>query len=220
MEIEQIRPGLWWWTATHPEWTPEEGGPDGWEPLVSSYALVEDDAFVLIDPLVPAGDEERFWRAVDRDVSHHGPPRILLTVFWHTRSAETIADRYPDTEVWAPAAAEAQARERVPSARMYEGGDVLPGGVEARTTDYRAEAVFWIPAHNALAAGDILLATEDGGVRMLPDSWLRPGVTAEQLRDGLRPLLELQVVLLLLTHGGPVRENAAAALERALDASV
>ena len=29
MEIEQLRPRLWRWTATHPDWSPEEGGPDG-----------------------------------------------------------------------------------------------------------------------------------------------------------------------------------------------
>ena len=60
MEVEQIRPRLWRWTATHPDWSPEEGGPDGWEPAVSCHALVEEDALVLIDPLVPADDEERF----------------------------------------------------------------------------------------------------------------------------------------------------------------
>ena len=76
MEIEQsLRPRLWRWTATHPDWSPEEGGPDGWQPEVSSHALVEEDALVLIDPLVPADDEERFWQALDTDVEHHGPPQ-------------------------------------------------------------------------------------------------------------------------------------------------
>ena len=100
MEIEQIRPRLWRWTATHPDWSPEEGGPDGWEPEVSSHALVEADALVLIDPLVPADDEERFWHALDGDVEHHGPPQILLTGYWHARSSQTIFDRYPGARVW------------------------------------------------------------------------------------------------------------------------
>ena len=102
MEIEQIRPRLWRWTATHPDWSPEEGGPDGWEPEVSSHALVEEDALVLIDPLVPADDEERFWQALDSDVEHHGPPQIVLTGYWHARSAQTIFDRYPGARVWVP----------------------------------------------------------------------------------------------------------------------
>jgi glyoxylase-like metal-dependent hydrolase (beta-lactamase superfamily II) len=218
MEIEQIQPRLWRWTTTHPDWTPEEGGTDGWDPVVSSFALVEDDALVLIDPLVPAGDEERFWRAVDDDVAHHGPPQILLTVFWHARSAQTILDRYEGARAYAPAAAAAQALERVATVELFGLGDTLPGGIEALGTVHRAESVFWIPAHGALAAGDILLGTPDGGVRVCPDSWLRPGVTGGQVREGLQPLLELPIELLLLAHGRPVRENAAAALELALRA--
>ena len=216
MNVTELAPGLWRWTATHPEWTEEEGGQDGWEPEVSSYALVEDDALVLIDPLVPADDEERFWRALDDDAEQHGPPQIVLTVFYHARSASTILDRYPGAALWAPAAAEAQARERVAVAHVYGDGDALPGGIEGRTTEHRAEAVLWIPSHNALAAGDLLLGTAGGGVRVVPDSWLRPGVTGAMIRDGLRPLLDLPVELLLLTHGAPVLDDARAKLAAAI----
>ena len=35
-----------------------------------------------------AGEETRFWRALDRDVNRTGVPiHVLVTVFWHTRSA-------------------------------------------------------------------------------------------------------------------------------------
>ncbi|MGH3072455.1 MAG: hypothetical protein ACRDNB_09350 [Gaiellaceae bacterium] len=216
MVVAEIRPRLWRWTATHPEWTPEEDGADGWEPEVSSYALVEEDALVLIDPLVPADEEERFWRALDDDVARHGPPQILLTVFWHTRSTQTILDRYERSRAFAPAAWPDEARERVPSAELYELGAALPGGIEARGTEHRGEALLWIPSHSALAAGDILLGTRDGGVRVCPDSWLRPDVTGQMLREGLRPLLELPIELLLLTHGDVVNERPLAQLEAAL----
>lgn len=217
MDVTEIRPRLWRWTATHPDWTAEEGGADGWGPEVSSYALVERDALVLIDPLVPADDEaDRFWRALDEDVEHHGPPQIVLTVFWHARSAQTIENRYDGTRVFAPAARAEEARERVPNAEMYELGAALPGGIEAKGTIHRGEALLWIPAHRALAAGDLLLGTPGGGVRVCPDEWLRPGVTGAQLREGLRPVLDLPVELLLLTHGGPVAEDAPAKLAAAL----
>ena len=36
--MEELHPGLWFWTAPHPEWTPSDGGPDGWPPEVSCYA--------------------------------------------------------------------------------------------------------------------------------------------------------------------------------------
>jgi glyoxylase-like metal-dependent hydrolase (beta-lactamase superfamily II) len=201
MDVEQLRPRLWRWTALHPDWTPEEGGPDGWAQEVASFALVEDDALVLFDPLVPSecgsDEEERFWRALDDDVHHHGAPRILLTVFWHARSAQQIAERYEGA--------------RVPAI-----GDELPAGIEARPTDDPDEVVFWIPSHRALVAGDVLLGTEDGGVRLVPDAWLRKGTTREQVRAALLPLLELPVELLLLTHGEPVRADAHAALAEVL----
>jgi hypothetical protein len=216
VNVTELVPGLWHWTASHPEWTEEEGGPDGWEPEVSSYALVAENALVLIDPLVPAEDEERFWRALDNDVAQHGPPQIVLTVFFHARSAPTILDRYPGAALWAPAAAEAQARERVEVAHVYGDGDSLPGGIEGKTTEHRAEALLWIPAHNAIAAGDLLADTPDGGVRVVPDSWLRPGVTGAMIREDLRPLLDLPVELILLTHGAPVLDDARAKLAAAV----
>jgi glyoxylase-like metal-dependent hydrolase (beta-lactamase superfamily II) len=216
VRVDELRPGLWRWTATHPEWTPEAGGEDGWEPEVSSYAVQEAGTLVLIDPLVPDDEEERFWRALDSDVERHGRPHVLLTVFWHTRSTQTILDRYDGARAFAPAAWPDEARERVPSAELFELGATLPGGIEARGTEHRGEALLWIPAHRALAAGDILLGTRDGGLRVCPDSWLRPGVTGEMLREGLRPLLELPIELLLLTHGEPVLDDARAKLAAAL----
>jgi glyoxylase-like metal-dependent hydrolase (beta-lactamase superfamily II) len=219
MEIEQIRPRLWRWTATHPDWSPEEGGPDGWQPEVSCHALVEEDALVLIDPLVPADDEERFWHALDGDVEHHGPPQILLTGYWHARSARMIFDRYPGARVWVPEAAAEKARERVEFTDTFTSGDRLPGGVEAKETDYTTEVLLWIPSQRALAAGDVLLGTPGGGVRVCPDSWLAEGVSPAKLRDQLRALLlDLPIELVLLAHGEPVRENARAALESALTA--
>lgn len=216
MEIEQLRPRLWRWTALHPDWTPEEGGPDGWAQEVASFALVEDDALVLFDPLVPTDDEERFWRALDDDVRRHGAPEILLTCYRHARSAQEIADRYDGARILSVAAGAEQTLARVVEAETFSVGDALPSGVEARPTDDPEEVVFWIPSHGALVAGDVLLGTEDGGVRPVPDSWLRDGTTREQIRGALLPLLELPVELVLVTHGEPVRTDAHAALAVAL----
>jgi glyoxylase-like metal-dependent hydrolase (beta-lactamase superfamily II) len=219
MEIEQLRPRLWRWTATHPDWSPEEGGPDGWQPDVSCHALVEEDALVLIDPLVPADDEERFWHALDDDVDHHGPPQILLTGYWHARSSQTIFDRYPGARVFVPEAAAEKAREWVEFTDSYTSADTLPGGIQSKQTDYTTEVLLWLPSQRALAAGDVLLGTPGDGVRVCPDSWLAPGVSPAALRDELRALLlDLPIELVLLAHGEPVRENAHAALEAALTA--
>src|SRR6478672_7743735 len=57
MNVTEIAPGLWRWTAWHEEWK-QEVGSLYWE---------SSDAVVVIDPLVPADDAE-FWRALDRDL--------------------------------------------------------------------------------------------------------------------------------------------------------
>jgi len=217
VDVSEIRPRLWRWTATHPDWTPDDGGQEWGEPEVASHALVESDTLVLIDPLVPPHDEEdRFWRALDDDVRQHGAPQVLLTVFWHARSAQSVLDRYDGARVFAPAARSEEARERVPSAQLYELGAMLPGGIEAKGTIHRGEALLWIPEHRALAAGDILLGTREGGVRVCPDSWVGPGATGKMLREGVRHVLELPIELLLLTHGEPVLDDAHAKLASAL----
>ena len=74
----------------------------------------------------------------------------------------------------------------------------------------------WIPAHRALVTGDVLLGGE-AGFRLQPDSWIADGLAPAELRERLRPLLELPVELLLPTHGDPV-ENGREVLRNALAA--
>jgi len=203
MEIEQIAPQLWWWTAPHPDWGPpdfEDG--QGWERDVSCYALVAGDDFVLFDPLVPAGDEERFWAVLDGDVEHHGPPRILISVFWHARSAGDILDRYDGAELHAHAPAAAEVAERVPVTHSFADGDVLAGGVEAIAMHHMDEAAFWLAGHRALLVGDSVLGYGDRA-ELCPPSWLREGESVNELEASVRRALEHDPELLLLTHGGP-----------------
>lgn len=203
VELEQIRPHLWWWTAPHPDWEPPDfQDGQGWERDVSSYALVEDDELVLFDPLVPAGDEERFWAALDGDVEHHGPPRILISVFWHARSAREILDRYDGSELFAHAPAAAEVAKRVPVTNTFADGDVPAGGVEAIAMHHMGEAAFWLPSHRALLFGDSVLGYE-GRAEPCPASWLRDGESVEELEASVRRAVEREPELLLLAHGGP-----------------
>ena len=85
MDVQPLRPGLWRWTAPHPDWLPEKDKPGGWAEYVGCVyfepAENKRDAVVLIDPLAPpAGtpDAERFWRALDRDVERAGVPVAIL----------------------------------------------------------------------------------------------------------------------------------------------
>jgi hypothetical protein len=200
--IEQISPHLWHWTAPHPEWTPKARGKNGlgWDQLVSSYALVSNGHFVLIDPQLPddESDAAELWTALDADVEHHGPPAILITIRWHVRSTPEIAARYKGTTVWAPESEAKAIAKRVAFTDTFGTGDQLPGGVRAHDLARFDEAALELPAHNALVFGDVVL----DGPRLCPPSWLPKGTTIEELADEIRPLVR-NAELLLLTHGGP-----------------
>jgi glyoxylase-like metal-dependent hydrolase (beta-lactamase superfamily II) len=196
MEVDKIAPGLWRWTAPHPEWRPDAD----WPRDVGCIYYEGPDAVVLIDPLVPADEMTRFWEALDRDVDRAGRPVVVLrTVHWHQRSIDEVAARYAGARVW-----------------TGKSDGALPVGVEAHPVEPAEETLFWIDEHRALLAGDVLLGTEDGGVRVCPDSWLPEQVTGEVFRSSLRFLLELPVEMVLLSHGQPVLENGRQALAAAL----
>lgn len=201
--MEELRRGLWTWTAPHPSWTPEEGGPDGWDQEVRSYAHDAGDVLVLFDPMSPPPEITEI--AAGRPVS------VLLTVHWHQRSCVDLAVGLGAT-VYAPAE---KIEEVEAPALPYRPGDTLPGGVEPQPGGYPEEATLWIPPHRALVTGDVFLGGE-AGFRVQPDSWLLEGLTPAGLRERLRPLLDLPVELLLPTHGDPVTEDAHDVLRSAL----
>ena len=202
--MEELRPGLWTWTAPHPAWTPEEGGPAGWEREVRSYAYDAGDSLVLFDPLVSTTEVE--------DLAGGRPVAVLLTCQWHGRSSAELVERL-DATIHAPV----QKLEGIGvQALPYELGEDLPGDVEPQVGGYEDEATLWLREHAALVTGDVFLGGERG-FRVQPDSWLAEGLTHDELRDRLRPLIDLPVEMLLPTHGDPILENAHEVLETALD---
>ena len=200
--MQEIAPRLWWWTGPHPEWTPEdlEGGK-GWEQVVSSYALVADDAFVLFDPL----NED--WGALDRVVVEHGPPAILITILWHVRSSQKLLDRYEGSSLWAHEPAAEWIGERVRYTNAFTTGDKLPGGVEAHPMHHMEEVAYWLPGHRATVVGDTILGN-DGVARLCPPSWLRKNESYDEVRRLVQRVLEFPANRLLLTHGGPTDPSA------------
>jgi glyoxylase-like metal-dependent hydrolase (beta-lactamase superfamily II) len=206
MEVARIADGLWRWTAFHEEWKHDVG----------CVYVESEDAVCLVDPLVPPEARDRFLAALDRDVARVGAPvHILVTVHWHTRSARELVERY-DAAVWAPSRARAAVERRAGPVRVFRPGDELPGGIEAIPPARRSEALFFVRKHGTLVAGDVLLGTEDGGLRLCPESWLPEGVGHGELRASLQPLLELPVEHVLVSHGAPVLGTGAQALRTLL----
>jgi hypothetical protein len=81
------------------------------------------------------------------------------------------------------------------------------------------ETMFWLSAHGALVPGDRIIGDDAGGVRLCPDSWveyLKPPLPQPELRALLRPLLDLPVQRILVSHGAPLLTGGAAALQRIL----
>jgi glyoxylase-like metal-dependent hydrolase (beta-lactamase superfamily II) len=199
MEVRELGPGLWRWTGAHPQWEHAET----WGPEVGSVYAELADTVVVVDPLVPADDEERFWSALDRDVERSGRPlHVLLTVHWHERSVAAVLDRYHAT-LWRP----------------EERGE-LPQGVHAeivKGSDW-VEALFFLEPHKALVAGDLLVG-RDGGVEV-PVEWFPKDEqewAERELKPDLRKRLEaLPIELVLVSHGEPVLHDGAAAITTAL----
>lgn len=205
MDVQEIAPGLWRWTGFHEEWRQDVG----------CVYLEAPDAVVLIDPLVPPEDEERFWAALDRDVERAARPvEVLVTVYWHTRSAARIAERY-QARIRAHAKARRTVGRRAGRIVPFEPGDALPGGVEAMLGRW-SEVVYWLPQQRTIVTGDVVLGSDDGGLRFCPESWSPKAGGHAAWRRNLLPLLDLPVERVLPSHGQPVLDDAAGALRRLL----
>jgi len=182
MEVEELRPGLWRWTAPHPNWTPEKDKPGGWGQMVGSVycdargglqaaggASGPGDAVLLIDPLAPpAGTEDcdRFWEALDRDIERaRAPVAVLLGNEYHARSAEVVYNRYkdrPGASIWAPEAALGRVACRV--THPFRPDTPLPGGASAHSIGSlsEAEVAYYLPLHRALVVADALIGLASG----------------------------------------------------------
>jgi glyoxylase-like metal-dependent hydrolase (beta-lactamase superfamily II) len=195
--VDEIRPGVWHWLAPHPEWAP----PEDWDQAdVSAYAIDDGTRLLLFDPLALPDEIEAL--AAGRETA------IVLTSPWHQRDALSLADR-----LGAPIYVPPPDREPDPiGGRVFKAGDLLPVGVEAfpgREDPF--DVVLYVESHRAVVAGDTLV-DRGRGIEIL-DDWLPEGATREQVVEGLRPLLEREVELVLPTHGPPADR---ASLERAL----
>lgn len=214
VDVGELAPGLWWWTARHPDWQPRQS----WDPEVRCFYLETEEATLVVDPLVPRDEAERFWRALDRDVARRGrPAAVLLTQAAHARDAGEVALRY-GAEIWG----HELAREKVTGASFHaiSSGDEVPGG---RVLEFAQEPCgsgtpLYFPAHEAIAVGDVFISRPDGlrvwwGHGASDDGWYR-----DRLVPSLRRWLDLPLAHVLVAHGPPVPvAELSAALKRQPD---
>ena len=191
--MQEIAPGLRRWTSWH----------DHWEEDVGSVAVDTSDGLVLIDPLEPPADLGQ-------------PAHVLVTVYWHARATADMGAR-----TWAPSRSLRPLANR--GVEAVDAAADLPGGILSFPTARAAEAVYWLPDQRAVVVGDVLLgagakprATDDP-LRLCPERWLGKA-THEDLRTSLRPLLDLPVEHVVVSHGAPVIGAGARELERVLAA--
>jgi len=191
--LQEIVPGLRRWTSWH----------EHWEEEVGSVAVETADGLVLIDPLDPPPELRE-------------PAHVLVTVYWHARGSAGLKAR-----TWAPSRSLRPLANRGVEAK--NAADGLPGGIRAFPTARAAEAVYWLPEQRALVVGDVLLGAgakpraTDQPLRLCPERWLGKPTHAD-LRASLRPLLELPVERVLVSHGAPVLTNGERELARVLAA--
>lgn len=216
----ELVPGLWRWTRRHPEWHPGEFGAE-----VGSYAVVADDALLLIDPLVDEGDPadaliDDLVRASAAATA--GAVAVLITVGYHVRSAERLCDRH-GASLHGPNSA-ASRLEDPSRLHVFEPNIAGPGGAVpfAFGTPARSERPLWLPSHRAVVFGDMIVTNGDGDL-VLWESRVHPSDERRAFyRDTFvptfAPLLGRPIDHVLTTHGAPIIGDGHAALERTLAA--
>jgi glyoxylase-like metal-dependent hydrolase (beta-lactamase superfamily II) len=195
--MEELRPGLWYWCADHPQWTTEDDlAEHQWGPEVTSYAMLLGDRLVLIDPVIPSGGLDDLLG--DREVS------AVLTCPWHARDSLIL-----NVAVHAPPP-EPEDTKPLPARNFSIGQSPVPG-ITAFPGLEPMDLVLWVESHRALVFGDTLVDLGRG--LELPDDWGPSEVSHSDVLQTLRERLELPIELALPTHGLPADR---AAFERAV----
>ena len=191
MDVQQLGAGLWRWTAAHPNAANWPKSGLALPPEVGCVYYEAPDAAVLIDPLLPAGEEADFLEHLDRDVERLGlPVSILLTAAWHGRSSGILRER-------------------------YRAGDRIPDSVEVYPIEGAPEEqlAYFIRPHRTLVVAEIFVGDGRGGLALV----LSPALEDRAALDrSLRAIVELPVERVLVSHGEPVLEDGGRAIELAL----
>ncbi len=190
--MRELIPGLWHWTAPHPQWTTEDDNAGHiWGPEVSCYAFSVADQVALIDPVVPDSGLD--------DLIEGRTAISVLTCPWHARDAARLG-----RPVLAPPP-DPESPETLAATR-FAVGDRLPIGAEVLPGLEPIDVVLWFETHRALVFGDTLIDVGNG--LELPDGWGPDGISHPDVLGSLRDLLRLPIEFALPTHGPPADRGA------------
>ena len=189
--MRELAPGIWHWTAPHPNIGIE----------VSSYWIPE--LRLLLDPLAVPDEVE------DVDC-------ILLTCRHHVRDSLEAAERF-DATVQAPRTGMHDYADDTPI-QPYHGGDSL---VDGRVTTHEVgglspdETALHIPSVRALSIADGAIRYGDE-LAFVPDQYMDdPEQDRADLKRGFGELADqLDFDVLLLAHGTPYPSGGRDALRR------
>jgi hypothetical protein len=186
--MREILPGLFHWTAVHPEIQIE----------VSSYYVVQ--AATLLDPLIPAEGLDWFR---DRE-----PPRhVILTNRLHYRHSREFAAAFGcEIRTNAVGIDHFSPDQRVHGFRI---GQRLPGDIETHEVGALCpdETALRIPMEGGvLAIADGVIRHGDGPLTFVPDVLLGddPEAIKQALKAAYARLLELEFDHILFAHGDPM----------------
>jgi glyoxylase-like metal-dependent hydrolase (beta-lactamase superfamily II) len=197
--MEEVRPGLWHWSAMHPKIKIE----------VSSHYVA--DSGTLIDPMLPADGVE--WFRERRE-----PRRVVLTNRHHYRQSDEFKEAFGCAVLCHEAGL--HEFEGGPEVEGFRFGDELAPGIVA------LEVGAICPEETALQIdlGEGLLSFADAlinhGELSFVSDWLlgdNPAGVKRDLRDSLRALLDREFDSLLFAHGDPLLGGGKRVLQQFVD---
>jgi len=218
--MDEITEGVFRWTAPHPEWRTRVE----WGHQVASYALRCKDGLSLVDPLLPPASSSALREVqeqLDELVAGASRLDILVSIPYHARSSEPLSLRYRDrlpVTLWGhPAVAKHFADPATSLTPIVAGAQAGASAVAYGIGNPRRfETPLYFADHKALLFGDAVICFE-GELRVWQERPFSPDWYRDKLLPTLLPLLDLDVEMVLPTHGEPLLHDGRAALRRAFE---
>jgi hypothetical protein len=190
--MNEIVPGIFHWTATHPDI----------HSRVSSYYV--EPAGIVIDPLEPEDGMAFF------DDLALAPQQVVLTSGLHWRHSDRFAERYGATIRVVQSGIDRWGADSGRRAEPFEFGDEVAPGVIAREVGGIAPddtALHITHGPGALAFADAVVGF-GGEVGFVPDGLMGdPQRDKAAIRDSARGLLTHDFDVLLFAHGEPIARD-------------